>query len=62
MLTRDDFADLMDKPFFGEVGYAEDIPELLECPCNCQGCMRVYEEAVAKELDDSLTNDPSAIL
>lgn len=58
----DDFADLIGQPFFGEVGYAQDISELLEYPCNCVGCMRVYEEAVRKELDENPTTDLSAVL
>ena len=35
-----DFTDcISDEPIFGEVGYKDDIRELLEYPCNCVYCL-----------------------
>jgi hypothetical protein len=43
----DDFLDCIDYgPYFGEVGYKGDIPELLEYPCNCEYCVKAGTEDV----------------
>lgn len=47
-LTMFDFTDcISNEPMFGEVGYKDDIRDLLEYPCNCVYCLEkagVYVE------------------